>query len=125
MAVFEIIDRFMAAGLDAQSAIIAAKVHCGVAAETAPVEAHIPADLMPPALAQAVREAAARHGVTVEAVMGHGRGHPVSRARREGYLAARNLGMSYPQIAQAFNRDHTTVIHGVKGLRDKMKRDAK
>lgn len=30
------------------------------------------------------------------------------------YWARRLLGMSYPRIGQMMNRDHTTVIHGVR-----------
>lgn len=40
---------------------------------------------------------------------------PVAHARQLAFLVMRNVyGWTYPKIAMRFERDHTTIVHGVK-----------
>ncbi len=51
---------------------------------------------------------------SIDDLIGQGRTHDLSRARMLGYTICRSRGYSLPQIAKAFHRDHTTVMHGLK-----------
>lgn len=54
-------------------------------------------------------------GITVEDVRGPMRTKAVAEARQCVYLVARRCTrLSYPEIAKAVGRDHTTVMSGVK-----------
>lgn len=57
---------------------------------------------------------AERHKVTWDEVASPARHRRLRDPRREMWVALKNDGLSYPQIAAAFNRDHTTVLYGVK-----------
>ena len=58
--------------------------------------------------------AAANHGVTIAQVMGSGRQRPLVSARRELWKRLHRDGYSVTQIGRETNRDHTTVLHGLK-----------
>lgn len=61
-----------------------------------------------------IAKVAAAHGVPVNRVMGDSRKRPVVLARYEAYyLLRKTRGLSYPRIAAIFDRDHTSVIHGI------------
>lgn len=67
-------------------------------------------------------ESAARfYEVSVELIVSHRRQRSLVRARQVGmWLAYRSTTVTLTQIARVFDRDHTTVIHGiaaVEGLR--------
>jgi len=48
----------------------------------------------------------------------------VSEARRVAmYLAREITEFSYPELGDAFRRDHTTVLSAYKNLRDRIERD--
>ena len=48
-------------------------------------------------------------------LMGHSRRQPTARLRQVCmYILRRDMDLSYTQIGRIFNRDHTTVMHGVK-----------
>lgn len=56
-------------------------------------------------------------GITRSQIMGRSRSAPVVRARHLAmWLAYRSLELSYPQVGQAFDRDHTTIIHAVRTI---------
>jgi hypothetical protein len=66
----------------------------------------------------AVRAVAALHGVAVEAILSDSRRYLVMLARRDAYkaVAATNPGWTILQIARLFDKDHTSVIYGLKAL---------
>lgn len=66
-------------------------------------------------------DVAARHRTTVDLIKGDCRYSEVVRARQEVMYRLRGLlrpdgshRLSLPRIGQILNRDHTTVIHGMK-----------
>lgn len=65
-----------------------------------------------------VRQVAARHRMSVAEIMGVSRLAPIATARIEAYALIQASGrFSYPRIGEFFNRDHTTILHGVKKYR--------
>lgn len=61
-----------------------------------------------------VLEVAEKTGVTPKQILGSSRKRNIVRARQLAMWGARQHGVSFPEIGRFFNRDHTTVIHGVK-----------
>lgn len=60
-------------------------------------------------------------GVTAAEVVGAGRSHQLSHPRWVAWYRCRTeLGMSYPQIAKRFKRDHSTVLYGIEKLKRKL-----
>lgn len=59
-------------------------------------------------------DVSARHGVPVDAIMGRERTQRITRARQEAMALARQGGRSLEQIARVFQRDHTTVMDGIR-----------
>jgi chromosomal replication initiation ATPase DnaA len=41
---------------------------------------------------------------------------PLAKARFESYAIFRKAGYSFPQIGEAFDRDHSTIMHGIGRL---------
>jgi chromosomal replication initiation ATPase DnaA len=65
-----------------------------------------------------VDQAAQDHGVFPAEIMGPSRLAKVAAARLDAYARIYATGrFSYPQIGRFFNRDHSTVVHGVKVFR--------
>lgn len=61
------------------------------------------------------------HGVPASEVMGKSRENHVVSARFEIFYRLRiDLAMSYAKIGSIFGRDHTTVMHGVRKVRQKL-----
>jgi len=63
-----------------------------------------------------VDEVCKRRGVTLDEVCGRARSQAVSRARHEVWWRLRHhpdREYSYPEIAQIFARDHTTIMAGI------------
>ena len=80
-------------------------------------------------LPQMIRDLAEASGFTVEELTGPGRTYKLAHMRQYGMLLAYRAGYSAPQIGAVFNRDHTTVLHGIdaatrriKNLRPHIKR---
>lgn len=78
-----------------------------------------------PALSRPVRllvEATSREsGLPVRELMGPGRGEHVARWRQVAMFAVRERhGLPLAQIARAFQRDHTTVLHGISTIEARM-----
>lgn len=57
---------------------------------------------------------AERRGVPMSLIMSDRRYSKVARARWEMWAMLRDDGWSLPRIAAFFDRDHTTVLHGIK-----------
>lgn len=72
-----------------------------------------------PATMREISEAvAARYGLPIEQLKGPDRKRSVAWARQEAFDAIYATGRySLPQIGRYFNRDHTTVLHGVRRVR--------
>lgn len=64
-----------------------------------------------PTARRIVDAAAVAFDVPRDELTGPGRHHPVALYRQITMAAARMAGHSFPQIGNAFERDHTTVIH--------------
>ena len=47
-------------------------------------------------------------------IMGRSRKAPIAQARFLCWFVARQQGMTLHQIARAFGRDHTTILHGIQ-----------
>lgn len=66
-------------------------------------------------LSAILTEVAAKHGVTVTMLLSHRRPPHIVRARHEAYWRAHEETMaSLPEIGRAYNRDHTSIMFGVK-----------
>ncbi len=61
-----------------------------------------------------INELSEASGFSIAQLTGMGRSHALTRARFLGYAICRKRGYSLPQIAKAFHRDHTTIIHGLR-----------
>jgi len=53
---------------------------------------------------------------TKDALLGKGRTKNIAKARTTAYWLARHAGLSFPEIARAMLRDHSTVLTSVKRL---------
>lgn len=78
--------------------------------------AAITADLRKRNLLDLVRGYCEKNHVTVDEVLGRSRLKLISKVRRQIWHELHLKGMSYPQIGLLFNRDHTTVIEGIRRL---------
>lgn len=88
----------------------------------------------PPSWRPIVVAVAERHGLTIDDLLGGRRTQDVSEARHEAMWVIRNVlkddgnpRWSLPTIGRIFNRDHTTVLWGVRAhqaLLDAAARDA-
>lgn len=58
--------------------------------------------------------AAANHGTTINRVMGQSRSRPEVQARWEVMRRLRDDGFSLPQIGAWMDRDHSTVLYGIR-----------
>ena len=56
-------------------------------------------------------------GFSLADIREHRRNRSVVRARNEMWLALRELGATYQEIASITDHDHSTVIHGVRRAR--------
>lgn len=69
----------------------------------------------PAAMRALVAEVAAQHGIGPRDILGEDRRRSIAHPRQEAmYRARHELQQSLPQIGAFFNRDHTTVLHGVR-----------
>jgi chromosomal replication initiation ATPase DnaA len=57
---------------------------------------------------------ALKHGLQREDLLGRQRFPRISRARQEAFYHFRRKGWSYTEIGRLFDRDHSTIIHGVE-----------
>lgn len=77
--------------------------------------------MMTPAERRGLRviEACVDAGVSPSDVMGSSRLAKVCRVRQRLFYEFRADGMSLPEIGRFFNRDHTTVLHGVNAEKER------
>lgn len=74
------------------------------------------------AIQEAVCEA---YGLTLQAMLGERRSVTIARPRQIAmYMAANLTNRSYPTIGRAFDRDRTTVMHGVSIIHGLLLRDS-
>lgn len=68
---------------------------------------------------------AARYDVTLHALLSQRRSRHLAHARQAAmWLARQATQRSYAEIGRLFgNRDHTTVIHGIRAVEARMARD--
>jgi chromosomal replication initiation ATPase DnaA len=72
-----------------------------------------------------LREVAARHGVTPDAIRSRDRSYRVCAARQEWMHAlTRGMGFSMSQAGRITGRDRTTVLHGVRKHEQRMEQEA-
>lgn len=68
-----------------------------------------------------------RFGVTQDQIFSHDRHRTIAIARQACYWLGRHASkpqLSYPQIARALGTDHTTVMHGVRRMAERLEDDA-
>lgn len=65
-------------------------------------------------IAQIVHEVAESCGLTWEQIVRNARHRDVVQARQMAMYIAYREGFSTPQIGAVLNRDHTTILHGIK-----------
>ena len=58
--------------------------------------------------------ASMKHGVPVWSIFGPRKEARIVRARWDAWALARAAGWTLPEIGRAFNRDHTTILHGLR-----------
>jgi len=63
-------------------------------------------------------------GISVAEARGYDRHYPLCRKRFEVMAIMQGWGRSTTQIGHALNRDHTTVVSGLRRLRQLQERDA-
>lgn len=70
------------------------------------------------------RKVAERYNIRLSEMMSKRRERSVARPRQIAMFLAKNLTTkSLPDIGRAFNRDHTTVLHGVKAVEELREKD--
>lgn len=52
--------------------------------------------------------------ISAKDIMGKSRKAPIAQARFLVWFVARQQGMTLQQIARTFDRDHTTILHGIQ-----------
>jgi chromosomal replication initiation ATPase DnaA len=61
------------------------------------------------------KEICKKHNLPIDEVLSDRQHRHLVKARQEIWYRIRiDLGMSYPEIGKRFNRDHSTIMHGVK-----------
>jgi chromosomal replication initiation ATPase DnaA len=65
-----------------------------------------------------VEEAARAYDVSVEALLSHRRDAQSIRARMAVYYALRDHGLSYPHIGHLMDRNHATIINGIRKVEE-------
>lgn len=64
---------------------------------------------------EVIEEVAQRHDIPVGLIYAQDRRKAISTVRHEAYyLVHRDFGLSYPEVGRIFDRDHTTILHGVR-----------
>jgi chromosomal replication initiation ATPase DnaA len=86
---------------------------------------HILCHPIGPLTARVVMVVGARLNCTIDQLMAPGRhANRIGEARQVCYLLSYELlGMSKSDIGRAFHRDHTTVIHGLRTIRNRLRVD--
>lgn len=61
-----------------------------------------------------IKDTAGKYRLTSEQLIGHSRFKELVLARHEAFYLLQRKGLSTPQIGRLMNRDHSTVIHGIR-----------
>jgi len=78
-----------------------------------------------PKLQLVVGEVAKELGMPVPAILGPGRTRDVVMPRQMAfYVAGQVVGLSLTQIGLGMNRDHTSVLHGIRAHTERMQANA-
>jgi chromosomal replication initiation ATPase DnaA len=64
----------------------------------------------------------AEYGVSVAEVLGNSRIHDYVYARQACFFALQKVGLSSTQIGRLMNRDHSTVLYGIRTHKERMNR---
>jgi chromosomal replication initiation ATPase DnaA len=72
---------------------------------------------------QLIESICAAYKVSPFAVTSRNRRKRVSEARQEIWRILKADGMSYPELGELFNRDHTTIVHGVQQAKERLERE--
>ena len=70
-----------------------------------------------------VRDVAAEYEVAAKDIFGTTRLRPAAWARQEVFRRLNDFGYSLSWIGRVFDRDHTTVLHGVRAARTRAEMD--
>jgi len=73
----------------------------------------------------AVAIVAQRYGITPSVIMSKSKCQSSVAPRQEVFWLARQAGLPWQQIANYFGMDHSTIIHGVKAVDERIKREKK
>jgi chromosomal replication initiation ATPase DnaA len=74
-----------------------------------------------PSWRQIVKQVAAKHGVTFEAIIGHQRNKALVIARHEAlYRLSQETTFSLVKIGHKMQRDHTSVMYGIHKHKERM-----
>lgn len=68
------------------------------------------------ALSRIAGEVSEVSGVSIDEMKGRSRNKHTVSARQLCYWQGRKAGLSLPEIGRFFNRDHTTVLSGIRKL---------
>lgn len=71
---------------------------------------------------QVVRNVAGIYGYTFEDIAKKKKQYELVVARHHCYSALNDLGLSLSAIGRLLDRDHTTVLHGIKQHRERLRR---
>lgn len=74
-------------------------------------------------LRKCIEAVAEAHGVAVSDIRGRRKSQSLAQARQAAMYEARQLGFSFPEIADAILRDPSTVRHGVRAYQARMEGD--
>lgn len=61
-----------------------------------------------------IREIGERYDIGLSALLSNERHRPVAWARFHCYAELYSRGMTASEIGRVFNRDHSTILHGIK-----------
>lgn len=76
------------------------------------------------AIAGAARRICLGHGATLDEVLSASRHPRIVRARHRLWMILRDtLDLSYPELGALFDRDHTTIMSGVKKCRARLEKE--
>jgi chromosomal replication initiator protein len=71
------------------------------------------------------RRVARHYGLPIEIMRSPRRTKDIARPRQVAMYLAKNMTRcSWGQVARRFDRDHTTIIHGVRAVEERLRSDA-
>lgn len=76
------------------------------------------------ALMEIVDEVSDATGVPVHMILSNDMRREITQARQLAYFVAHTHGFSLPEIGKAMNRDHTTVLSGIRAERKRRSANA-